>query len=404
MGRGLKIFSFQIFSLIFFINLPAFLTLASEDPVDASFISFLSGTKASAPLEDTRNWKSQLLQHLKATEGKKKAADISVLKLSTNLPLSVRERLLRVEELYRKYRMEHHTSRWFRETQIPKAIDEAVAEIKKHRSLLPPEVCAPTEPGNDIERIFVRSEMPETDEKKLENPQATSKATELSATRPADYGPQKAAELAKDIVRAEQYDANPKVVSRKESGLAPAKADISQWSGTKEAPLTLKGVVFHHSAGGEDATIKTIQDSHLNANEWSDIGYHFAIDHEGNIFEGRSLEHQGAHAGPIGNQDTIGVVFIGNHHPVDDVTNPSGYLNEREGTPSPAAVKAAVSLLLALQNSEADLYKSTESIPTIKLDIQSVVGHIHHKATNCPGEACLPLVGALNEIAKGLVK
>ena len=97
MGRVFKIFSFQIFSLVFLINLPDFSTLASEDPVDASFISFLSGTKASASLEDTQNWKTQLLQHLKATEGKKKAADISVLKLSTNLPLSVRERLLRVD-------------------------------------------------------------------------------------------------------------------------------------------------------------------------------------------------------------------------------------------------------------------------------------------------------------------
>lgn len=402
MGRVLKIFRFQIFPLVFLINLPAFSILASEDPVDASFISFLSGTKASAPLEDTRTWKSQLLQHLKATEGKKRATKISVLKLSTNLPFSVRERLLRVEELYRKYRMEHHTSRWFRETQIPKAIDEAVAEIKKHRSLLPPEVCAPTKTGNDIERIFVRSE---ASKPKAEKPQATPKATELSATRPEDYSPQKAAELAKDLIRAGQYDANPKVVSRKESGLAPAKADISQWSGTKENPLSLKGVVFHHSAGGESATIKTIQNLHLNANKWSDIGYHFAIDHEGKIYAGRSLEYRGAHAGTkLGNRDTIGVVFIGNHHPFDAVTNQSGYMNEREGTPSPAAVKAAVSLLRALQNSETDLYKSTESIPTIKLDIQSVVGHIHHKATNCPGKACLPLVGALNEIAKGLVK
>ena len=54
------------------LSLPALSLKASEDSVDTSFISFLSGTKASAPLEDSETWKTQLLQHLKATEGKKK--------------------------------------------------------------------------------------------------------------------------------------------------------------------------------------------------------------------------------------------------------------------------------------------------------------------------------------------
>jgi len=44
---------------------------------------------------------------------------------------------------------------------------------------------------------------------------------------------------------------------------------------------------------------------------WGDIGYHFAIDRAGNIWEGRPLTYQGAHVKDH-NEHNIGVVMLGN--------------------------------------------------------------------------------------------
>lgn len=398
----MSLFALRFFHLRVFIFVVACLRFhplwAATDPVDRDFISFLSGTKAPAFLQDTETWKSRLMIQLQSSAGKPRADKIPALSLSSGLPTEVKNRLLRIDALYRMYRLENPDSNWFRETQIPKAIDEAIVEIKKHESRLPEEVCFPRISTENVDKVFEVAKEKESEKLKADK-------LLISASRPPDYKPQAAADLAQRLVQTKQYESNPKIISRRESGLAPVKGSINQWAGTKEAPLVLREIVFHHSAGSEQSKINQIQSSHQNDNEWSDIGYHFAIDKDGKIFQGRSLEYRGAHAGTnSGNRDTIGIVFIGNHHPFDSVTNPSGYTNERDGTPTPAAVKAAVSLVRALQNPHSDVYKSTQQIPIIRLDIQSVVGHRHHQSTSCPGAACVPLINSLDQIAKGLVK
>ena len=70
---------------------------------------------------------------------------------------------------------------------------------------------------------------------------------------------------------------------------------------------------FNGSAANSGAAIKSVQRHHQLENNWADIGYHFLIDARGRVFEGRSLEWQGAHAGDQKkNRRNIGVCLLGN--------------------------------------------------------------------------------------------
>lgn len=54
-----------------------------------------------------------------------------------------------------------------------------------------------------------------------------------------------------------------------------------------------------------------IRDGHINTEKYADIGYHYIIDPFGRIWEGRSIEYQGAHAKGH-NKANIGILFLGN--------------------------------------------------------------------------------------------
>lgn len=61
---------------------------------------------------------------------------------------------------------------------------------------------------------------------------------------------------------------------------------------------------------GQNVSIETIKDWHVNGNGWTDIGYHYVIDLEGNIHTGRHEEIVGAHC--KGNNSTsIGICYVG---------------------------------------------------------------------------------------------
>lgn len=56
-------------------------------------------------------------------------------------------------------------------------------------------------------------------------------------------------------------------------------------------------IVIHHAAS--NATINSIQDAHMDGRGLQDMAYHFFIDQQGKIYEGRSLGLMGAHAGSL---------------------------------------------------------------------------------------------------------
>lgn len=58
--------------------------------------------------------------------------------------------------------------------------------------------------------------------------------------------------------------------------------------------------------------VKEVRRWHVEDNKWSDIGYHYLIDRDGTIAEGRPVERAGAHARGH-NAHSIGISLFGGH-------------------------------------------------------------------------------------------
>lgn len=58
--------------------------------------------------------------------------------------------------------------------------------------------------------------------------------------------------------------------------------------------------------------VKEIRRWHVQDRGWSDIGYHYIIDRDGKVVEGRPIERAGAHTKGH-NKNSIGVCLIGGH-------------------------------------------------------------------------------------------
>ncbi len=71
-------------------------------------------------------------------------------------------------------------------------------------------------------------------------------------------------------------------------------------------------LIVHCSATkeGQNVSVDTIKSWHVDGNGWSDIGYHFYIDLEGNIFKGRDIATMGAHCKGH-NRNSIGICYCG---------------------------------------------------------------------------------------------
>ena len=130
---------------------------------------------------------------------------------------------------------------------------------------------------------------------------------------------------------------------------------------TANSSGSLRGASVHTVA----SVLRTIQRQHMGERSWGDIGYHYLIDPDGRIYEGRRLEYQGAHAGDhLKNQGNIGVCLLG-HFEVEH--------------PSPKALGALATLL--------DNLRSRYRIPAAQ-----VFGHSHFTTTACPGQHLAPWI------------
>lgn len=157
--------------------------------------------------------------------------------------------------------------------------------------------------------------------------------------------------------------------------------------------------VVHHTAGSNTysqadaaAVVRAIQRYHVEANGWSDIGYHFLIDRFGTIYEGRSggIDRPvvGAHAGGF-NTGSFGVAVMGTF-----ASTP----------PSTEAVSAMTDLLawkmdvhhvdvtsrLSARSRGSTRYPDGEIV-----ELDALSGHRDVSETLCPGAALYDLVPAL---------
>ncbi|MBU1405603.1 MAG: peptidoglycan recognition protein family protein [Proteobacteria bacterium] len=136
--------------------------------------------------------------------------------------------------------------------------------------------------------------------------------------------------------------------------------------GTVGSVHTPKQITIHHTATPNADTlpveerIRGIQNYHIKAKKWQDIGYHFLISPDGRIWQGReNMERTGAHVGGH-NAGNIGIAFIGDYQKV--------------AVPQ-AALAAAATLVRWL----ADKYG-------IAINRTNIKGHREWAATTCPGD------------------
>ena len=71
-------------------------------------------------------------------------------------------------------------------------------------------------------------------------------------------------------------------------------------------------IIIHCSATpeGRDIKTETIRSWHVKGRGWSDIGYHFVIELDGSIRNGRPVERIGAHVKGQ-NANSIGICYVG---------------------------------------------------------------------------------------------
>jgi len=74
--------------------------------------------------------------------------------------------------------------------------------------------------------------------------------------------------------------------------------------------VVLNTIVVHHSAIA-NAGPSEIQDLHMDRRGFADVAYHFLIDADGLIYEGREINIRGAHVQAF-NTGSVGIVLLGN--------------------------------------------------------------------------------------------
>ena len=68
-------------------------------------------------------------------------------------------------------------------------------------------------------------------------------------------------------------------------------------------------IILHHQCG-KGQTVEEIHNYHKNKLKWAGIGYHFFIDFEGHVHQGRPIEYVGSHCAG-NNTSSIGICLEG---------------------------------------------------------------------------------------------
>jgi hypothetical protein len=154
---------------------------------------------------------------------------------------------------------------------------------------------------------------------------------------------------------------------------SPDRAKMDRMTPPSRVTLHHSAMLFrdtHPEACG--AHIRRIQHEHMNNRGYSDIGYHFLIDPQGRVWEGRELRWQGAHAGNgEDNTGNIGICLLGN------------FMRGGEGQrPTAAQVTAMQHLVVALMHH-------------YRFGPNAIFCHHDFKNTQCPGPHMTPVVKQL---------
>lgn len=178
--------------------------------------------------------------------------------------------------------------------------------------------------------------------------------------------------------------------------------------GTVNSPeqyYPLQIITVHHTATPNDdpdpaATVRAIYEYHAITNDWGDIGYHFLIDEDGNVYEGRYSGDDGI---PAFNED--GDLVTGFH----SVGFNSGALGialigslDQQG-PTKAAKASLIRLIKVISRFKGldPQAKVTYTNPVngTQKDTDTIGGHRDYLETECPGQVMYDLLGEVRAAA-----
>lgn len=154
----------------------------------------------------------------------------------------------------------------------------------------------------------------------------------------------------------------------------------SQWALGAPVPalmnqmLPVQYITVHHDgsspffaldAAASEARLESIRRGH-RGQDWGDIGYHFAVDRAGRVYQCRPLTWQGAHVKDF-NEGNIGVVNLGNFD---------------QQTPSEAQVQGLQRVVITLQR-------------RYRVPVSRVRTHQEWAPTACPGRSMQQYMNSL---------
>ncbi len=97
---------------------------------------------------------------------------------------------------------------------------------------------------------------------------------------------------------------------------------IHPMNGIRRITVHHEGATVFTATGQADAArrLESIRLGHLSrktdGQPWADIGYHYIVDPGGRVWEGRSIQYQGAHV-HLKNENNLGIMVIGNFEKQD---------------------------------------------------------------------------------------
>ncbi|MFD7122263.1 peptidoglycan recognition protein [Streptomyces sp. NPDC059922] len=168
---------------------------------------------------------------------------------------------------------------------------------------------------------------------------------------------------------------------------------------------TLKAAFVHHSGTGNNyscrqapSVLRSIYRYHVKSSGWRDIGYNFAIDKCGNIYEGRAggvtRPVLGAHT--LGfNTNSVGIAVLGTY----DGTNP------RAAATTAVAKLTAWKLALHGVNARGKVTLTSAGSGKYgkgrKVRLNAISGHRDGFSTDCPGNRLYGKLSAVRKAAGG---
>lgn len=93
---------------------------------------------------------------------------------------------------------------------------------------------------------------------------------------------------------------------------SPIESRAKPMNGVRRITVHHSGIVSGHVRSEGDAArmLESIRRGHVGQ-QWADIGYHYIIDPQGRVWEGRPVRLQGAHV-KFNNEHNLGVMLMGN--------------------------------------------------------------------------------------------